>query len=169
MSIIRLETQSDRLAVNLINEAAFGRQAEATLVDCIREKSADYLSFVAEQGDMIVGHIFFSEVSIESSREVLQAMALGPMAVLPLYQNQGIGSLLVTRGLEELRRLGHGVVVVLGHSWFYPRFGFVQARQKNLVCEFSVADDVFMVAELIPGALDGKQGRVKYHDAFHRV
>ena len=58
------------------------------------------------------------------------------MAVLPEYQRKGIGSLLVRAGLEECRTLRHEIVVVLGHSDYYPRFGFVPARPKGIECEF---------------------------------
>jgi putative acetyltransferase len=167
MIVIRPETQSDRLAVNLVNEAAFGRQDEAALVDTLREDSGAHISLVAEEGEMIVGHIFFSVVTIDSDGATHEAMGLAPMAVLPAYQNQGIGSLLVKQGLEECRRLGYDVAVVVGHPRYYPRFGFGPAKQKNLTCDFEVPDDVFMVAELTPAALDGKRGAVKYHQAFN--
>jgi serine/threonine-protein kinase HipA len=54
----------------------------------------------------------------------LRAMALAPMAVIPQRQRIGIGSELVRAGLEECRRLGAGAVFVVGHSSYYPRFGF---------------------------------------------
>ena len=52
------------------------------------------------------------------------------MAVLPELQNQGIGSLLVREGLSECERIGCGLVVVLGHAKYYPRFGFVPAIRR---------------------------------------
>lgn len=60
-------------------------------------------------------------------------------------------------------------VVVLGHPNYYPRFGFVPAATKGLRCEFPVPDEVFMVAELVPGVLDGKAGVVKYRPEFAEV
>ena len=93
-------------------------------------------------------------------------MGLAPMAVLPEYQKRGIGSALVERGFDECRRIGHNIVVVVGHPEYYPRFGFTPAREQGLGCEFDVPDEVFMVAELSPGTLDGRQGLVKYHPEF---
>jgi len=60
-------------------------------------------------------------------------------------------------------------VVVLGHPHYYPRFGFVPAATKGLSCEYPVPDEVFMVTELVPGALRGRTGLVKYHPEFARV
>jgi putative acetyltransferase len=91
------------------------------------------------------------------------------MAVLPEYQKQGLGSQLVREGLKKCRPIGCNVVVVVGHPEYYPRFGFVPAGQKELRCEYPVPDEVFMVAELKPGALDGQRGLVKYRPEFGEV
>ena len=59
-------------------------------------------------------------------------------AVLPGSQGQGIGSLLVTTGLDHCRRIDVGCVVVLGHPDYYPRFGFRPASQFGIGCEYDV-------------------------------
>ncbi|MDQ3258646.1 MAG: GNAT family N-acetyltransferase, partial [Acidobacteriota bacterium] len=64
---------------------------------------------------------------------------------------------------------GCTVVVVLGHPEYYPRFGFVPAKEKGLRCEYPVPDEVFMVAELEPDALTGQRGLVKYRPEFSDV
>jgi putative acetyltransferase len=167
--IVRAETPEDYPSVRRVNELAFGRESEAALVDALREAARPYLSFVAVADGLVVGHIFFSPVSIEAADSATAALGLGPVAVLPEYQNQGVGSRLVRHGLAECARLGHDVVVVLGHPEYYPRFGFTPARQKGLSCEYPVPDEVFMVVELRPGALGGRQGLVKYRPEFGGV
>lgn len=166
---IRAETADDYAAVRRVNEAAFGRPAEANLVDALRESARPHISLVAVKAGQVVGHIFFSPVSIESEASSFVALGLAPMAVLPEYQRDGIGSQLVRRGLEECRLLGHDVVVVLGHPAFYPRFGFMTAREKGLTSEYDVPDEVLMVAELRTGALAGRRGVVKYQAEFGKV
>ena len=91
------------------------------------------------------------------------------MAVLPEFQNRAVGSELARRGLEACRSIGHDVVVVLGHPEYYPRFGFVPAKQLGLTCEYPVPDEVFMVVELREGALGGLKGVVKYRPEFSNV
>jgi putative acetyltransferase len=169
MLIVRTETEADYVAVRRVNERAFGRPDEAALVDALRKTARPQVSLVAELGGQIVGHIFFSPVTIESEASAFTALGLAPMAVLPEFQNQGIGSLLVRRGLEECQSINHDVVVVVGHPNYYPRFGFVPARQKGLSCEYDVPDEVFMVAELKAGALAGRKGLVKYSPEFGSV
>jgi len=166
---IRSERTEDHEAIYRVNQLAFGRLNEAALVDVLREMAHASISLVAETDERIVGHIFFSPVSIESEAGDFEAMGLAPMAVLPEYQNQGIGTRLVREGLKECQVLGHDIVVVLGHPRFYPRFGFAPAASKGLRSEYDVPDEVFMVAELNPGALNGRNGLVKYHRAFGDV
>ena len=96
-------------------------------------------------------------------------IGLGPLAVLPERQRKGIGSQLVTGGLEECIKQGYEAVVVLGHPWLYPRFGFVPSVKFDINCEFEVPEDVFMVKELRPGSLAGKSGTVKYHPLFSEL
>ena len=169
MTIIRSETAEDYAAVYQVNEMAFGRSAEATLVNKLRKVADPQISLVAVENDQVVGHIFFSPVSIEVGDSALPALGLAPMAVLPEYQSRGIGSRLVQAGLNECRRLGQQAAVVLGHPKYYPRFGFVPASQKGLRCEWEVPDDVFMVVELKPNALAGLSGLVKYLPEFNQV
>ncbi|MEG3968446.1 N-acetyltransferase [Microcoleus sp. T2B6] len=163
---IRTEKPEDVEAVRNINIAAFGRENEANLVDKLRGIASTF-SFVAVQSDRIVGHIFFSPVVVEGkcSRN-LSIQGLAPVAVLPNYQRQGLGTLLIQHGLEECGRSGFHAVVVLGHPDFYPRFGFIPASRKGLGCEYDVPDEAFMVLELESGALQDCSGTVKYRSEF---
>ena len=169
MIVVRSERTEDHESVRRINELAFEQPNEADLVDALRANARPYISLVAVVDEQVVGHIFFSPVCIQSESSVFTAMGLAPMAVLPEYQNQGIGSQLVREGLKECQRIGHYIVVVLGHANYYPRFGFAPASLKGLRSEYDVPDEVFMVTELVPGALEGRRGLVKYHPEFGKV
>ena len=166
MLTIRREEERDRGSVFRVNELAFGRPGEAQLVDALRAGAQPTISLVAEQEGRVVGHIFFSPVTIEWATETSTGIGLAPLGVLPAMQRQGIGSQLVRAGLGACRQIGQHAVVVLGHPEFYPKFGFVSASSFGLRCEYAVPDDVFMVAELTPGALAGRQGLVKYGPEF---
>jgi putative acetyltransferase len=124
------------------------------------------VSLVAKVDDQLVGHILFSLVTVELDTGAYRAAGLAPMAVLPQFQNQGIGSRLVKAGLEECRQAGYEAVVVLGHPGYYPRFGFRPASVYGLTCEYNVLDEVFMALELREGAWRGRSGKVKYQPEF---
>lgn len=166
---IRPEQPEDLTAIRHINERAFNGPAEADLVDRLREHSKVTLSMVAVHEAQIVGHILFSPVVIESTSQSIPAVGLAPMAVLPELQNQGIGSLLVKAGLDECRRSGHQIAVVLGHPNYYPRFGFAPASRYGIRSEYDVPDEVFMAIELQEGALAACAGTVKYQPEFNDV
>jgi putative acetyltransferase len=166
MSItIRPETPADHEAIRQVNRLAFGQNAEAQLVDALRDDGHVRASLVAEKEGKVVGHILFSELPIVTQARTMASLALAPLAVFPEYQNQGIGSELVRRGLDLCRELGHHSVIVVGHPDFYGRFGFSAERASHLNSPFS-GNEFFMAVELVPGALQEVSGRVAYPPPF---
>lgn len=165
---IRPESQSDIDAVFAVNTSAFETPAEASLVDALREQANPVISLVAEDNGEIIGHIMFSPVSLTNHPET-KILGLAPMAVVPDWQNKGVGSELVRAGLRECQQMGFDAVVVLGHPTYYPRFGFVPAVKFGITSEYDVPDDVFMVLELEPDGLSKSDGTIKYHDAFSQL
>jgi len=166
--LIRAEEEDDLAAVRAVNVSAFATPSEANLVDALREEALPVVSLVAERDGAVVGHIMFSQVSLSGHPGVM-VMGLGPMAVAPEYQREGVGSELVRAGLEQCKRMGFVAVVVLGHPEYYPRFGFSPSSRFGIDCDYEVPDEVFMAMELQPEALSGKAGRVKYHAVFSNV
>src|SRR2546430_16155116 len=122
MLAIRDEKPADHLAIHAVHTAAFGRPHEADLVDALRRHNALTISLVTVKHGHIVGHIALSPVTVTSSTTTIEALGLAPMAVLPAYQRQGIGAQLVEAGLAVCRTTPYGLVVVLGHPHYYPRF-----------------------------------------------
>jgi putative acetyltransferase len=172
MIIIRHETPTDTDAIHIVNKLAFdSREDEPGLVNAIRksENFIQELSLVAEKNGQILGHILFSRIHIEIENGQIPALALAPMAVLPDYQKQCIGSRLVRHGLDECKRLGYSIVIVLGHVAYYPRFGFSAASAKSLDCPFGDCGNAWMALELVPAALKGVCGSVIYPSAFNSV
>lgn len=165
---IRAETEADQPVVYDINRAAFGRSAEADLVEQLRQKASPFISLVAEVDGEVRGHILFTPVVLDEDTD-LKLMGLAPMAVTPGCQNGGVGSALVKAGLAACADQGVGAVVVLGHPNYYPRFGFSPASTFGIRSTYDVPDDVFMAVELIAGYLDAHAGTVRYHRAFDEV
>jgi putative acetyltransferase len=162
--LIRPQQPDDEGGIRIVNEAAFGRSAEADLVDRLRHEGAVVASFVAEQERRIVGHILFSRTLINAADAPVPSVALAPLAVLPVNQRRGVGSQLIRVGLDWLRTRGERSVLVLGHPQYYLRFGFSNARARLLTAPFP--PEAFMALELIPGALDDVRGTVRYPAAF---
>lgn len=169
MIVVREEQAGDVAAIRVVHERAFPQHAEADLVDTLRANGAVTLSLVAVLDDAVVGHILFSPATIEGEHGVAPAVGLAPMAVLPEHQRQGIGSALVAAGLAQLRASEHGLVIVLGHPEYYPRFGFEPARRLGITCTFDVPDEVFMAQELRRGACLAGGGLARYRPELDGV
>lgn len=167
--IIREEQASDKDLIWQLYALAFETDAEANLVNALRDSGCAYLSLVAQIDNEIVGHILFTPVKLQNHEIGLKIMGLAPMAVLPDQQNNGIGSQLVKTGLQHCRLKAYDAVVVLGHASYYPRFGFVPSVNFGIKSEYDVPDNVFMILELKPGVLNGHRGIIKYQPAFNSV
>ena len=161
---VRIEIVEDQTAIRAINEAAFGGQDEAVLVERLRDEGHALISLIAEVDAGIVGHIMFSRMWIQTPTALLPAVALAPIAVLPEYQRRGIGGCLIRHGLDLLRGRGEKIVIVFGHPDYYPRFGFSTDKARRLSSPFPA--DAFMAMELSAGALDEIEGPVVYPPAF---
>ena len=164
---IRDETPADHAVVEKIVEAAFGSPLEARLVADLRTTLGPLISLVAVRDGEVVGHVFFSPVRIadDDARDP-PGMGLAPVAVRPDVQNGDIGSQLCRAGVERVRALGSPFCVVLGHTDYYPRFGFTPASEHGLSYENYGPTPAFMVQELEPGGLRGVSGIVHYDPAF---
>jgi putative acetyltransferase len=162
--IVREERPEEGPSIRAINEAAFGRPDEARLVEQLRIENVIVASLVAVLDSELVGHILFSRMWIQTGHSLVSAAALAPMAVLPRHQRSGIGGEMIRYGLSLLREKGEGIVIVLGHPSYYPRFGFSCEKARDLESPFRA--EAFMALELKQGALDNVKGRVEYPASF---
>ena len=158
---IRPARPSDEDAVACLNDAAFGGPDEARITRRLHADGDSLVSLVAVADDgSIVGHIEFFRILIDG--EPLAA-GLGPMCATPGLQKTGIGSYLVRTGLEELDDLGETLVFVLGHTEYYPRFGFSAETAKPFGAPWSGPH--FMALRLADGG--PASGTLTYPKAFN--
>lgn len=161
--IVRSETSRDFDAIRQINVAAFAthpysQQTEHLIVEALRAADALALSLVAEVDGEIVGHIAFSAARIGEASEGW--FLLGPVAVLPQHQGEGVGRALIETGLDMLRSLGATGCVLVGDPAFYDRFGF---RQYPEVTCAGVPDENVLCL-VMSGPVPS--GEVTHHPAF---
>jgi putative acetyltransferase len=167
---IRAEETQDAVRVRTVNQRAFGRAAEADIVERLRAACEDRVSLVAEEDGDVVGYVLFSPAVVEMRGRRVVGMGLAPLAVAPERQRQGIGAALVKRGLEILRERGCPFVVVLGHPDYYPRFGFERASAHGLTCQWEgVPDEAFMALGLDAVAMNGVSGVAAYRAEFNEA
>ena len=143
---IRPERYKDFGAIAEINAEVFysnGYVGESALIDSLRH-GIDFdpeLSLVAEVDGAAVGHGIFYPMHIRLGRETLRAVCVGPIGVLPSYQNQGIGRALMESGHKIAREKGCKFSFLYGDPDYFARFGY----QKKMFGYSSVEVDISCV------------------------
>jgi putative acetyltransferase len=125
---IRPAKPADMPAIEVLYTAAFATEDLRPLVRALLALEEGVLSLVAPAPAGLAGHIAFTRCTIRT--QAGQVALLGPLAVLPARQRQGIGAGLITAGLAQLRAAGVRHVLVLGDPAYYGRFGF---RQEHAI------------------------------------
>ena len=160
---------ADGKAVYGLYSAAFDTDDEAGAVQKLRKNDKSYRAWFVEHEGIVIAHILFTKLSIAGFENLDQVFGLAPMAVLPQYQNKGIGSMLVLESLEILRLQNVGAVFVLGHKKFYPRFGFTKAIQNGFYYKSAKFSESFFLLELKPNYLQRAHGEVIYNTVFDNL
>src|SRR3989344_4128035 len=124
---LRRGRPEDATTIYALTEAAFAGLpfsdgVEPRVIDALRAAGALTLSLVATDANEIAGHVAFSPVAINGRPS--DWYGLGPVAVWPHRQRNGIGQALIREGLWRLQSMGAGGCVLLGAPAYYARFGF---------------------------------------------
>ncbi|MCE9556705.1 MAG: N-acetyltransferase [Planctomycetes bacterium] len=167
-ALIRAESPADITAIRQVHESAFPTPGEGQLVDALRSAGHLCLSLVAEFQGTIIGHVACSPVSLRDHPSLLSGVGLGPIAIIPAHQSQGVGSRLMRDCLAAAAAGGFTFIVVLGEQAYYTRFGFVPGSNFGLQNEYGVGDE-FMALELQFGSLPQPAGLVRYAPEFASV
>ena len=159
--LLRRERPSDhRAAESLTREAFFNLYvpgcAEHYLLHFLRDAPAfvPELAWVAESDGQLLGSIVYSRSHIlRDNGQHTATLTFGPVAVLPSWQGQGIGSQLIRHTLALAREQGEGGVIILGDPAYYSRFGFVPAEHFDIRTGDEHYADALQALELKKGHL----------------
>lgn len=171
---IRMEVEQDFQAVfevirNAFENIAYSDHNEHYLVERLRGSDAfvPELSLVAVVESEIVGYILLTKINIvDANANRYQSLALAPVAVLQVFQGQGVGGKLIEAAHKQAKELGFGSVVLLGHESYYPKFGYKQANEYGIKLPFNVPDENCMAIELTRNSLQDVSGIVQYPKEF---
>lgn len=173
---IRETNSNDFSHIMEVEKSAFGYDKEARLVaELLCDKTAQpLLSLLAFDNEEAVGHILFTRAYFENIGEQPMMHILAPLAVIPTYQRQGIGGMLINAGLGLLKEMGSTLVFVLGHKEYYPQYGFMQNAQgmgyftpypDPMPEEYA---DYWMVKSLLKDGFETNKGRIRCADTLNR-
>ncbi|MCP5367103.1 MAG: N-acetyltransferase [Hyphomicrobiales bacterium] len=158
----------DAAAVSALLDRAFGPGRKAKTSYTFRRGLAPVhgLSFVAREHGVVVGTIRYWPVRVAGDGAAVPALLLGPVAVEPVRQGEGMGVELIRHTLRLAAAAGHRVVLLVGDADYYGRFGFEPAAPLGIAMPGQ--PDRLMVRELVPGALDGLRGTVVHWGCLRR-
>lgn len=167
--LIRSEAPGEAGAVRAVNDAAFGKTKNSAIIDAIRDTdrwiTEGSLVAVAEDG-AIVGHALLSEGDLDlEGGATIRIWMLGPVAVVPTRQRQGIGGALVRAAASLAMDHGQPLVCLLGHASYYPRFGFESARAIGISAPRPWPDENWMALRL-PAWTSRLRGVARFPPAF---
>ena len=150
------------------------------LVEEIRD--SDYylpeLSFVAELDGKVVGHFLFSRFPLSPTREGGHGgrtddgiVMLAPVSVHADHFRQGIGTAMLTQGIERVRAAGYRGITVEGNFRFYNRVGFRTSSEFGIYPTSGIPlrePRCMMCQETREGSLRGVKGFIVY-DMYHNA
>ncbi|SEN76979.1 Predicted N-acetyltransferase YhbS [Paracoccus alcaliphilus] len=120
---------------------------------------ADLCLVLRDQGGILLAAIRFWPVRIGDER----ALLLGPIAVHPTAQGEGLGAILMRDSLERARHLRWSRVLLVGDLPYYQRFGF--HKLESVIMPPPTNPDRVLGLELRPGAWVDLTGPVLREDA----
>ncbi|MEL7470536.1 MAG: N-acetyltransferase [Pseudomonadota bacterium] len=114
---------------------------------------------VRDEFDVLAGCIRYWPVEIGEKRD--PALLLGPIAVHPTRQGEGLGALLIIETLEIASELGWNRVLLIGDESYYRRFGFTRSYASRLEFPRPYNPDRLLARELVPGSFEFCSGMVR--------
>jgi predicted N-acetyltransferase YhbS len=108
-----------------------------------------------DENGILAGAIRFWPVHVGASA----ALLLGPVAVHPTYQGEGLGGYLILESCDRARALGWARAMLVGDEPYYSRFGFTRLDGVEMPPPTNPAR--VLGCDLQPGAWQGVTGQVE--------
>jgi len=157
---IRAATEDDRAAIRAVHESAFETTLEADIAQALHDAGDERISLVAVDDADVVGHVVLSAGLVEGTT----VLCLGPIGVRAEQQRGGVGAALMQAAIAAASATQAGLVVLLGHPSYYPRFGFEPADPLGLTNQWT--PEAPWMALRLPRYDPGVRGFVRFPAAF---
>jgi len=153
------EKPNDADAIERLHERTFGPGRFVLSAYRLREH-VDHLldlSFTARIGTLLVGSVRQLPICIGDT----PALMLGPLTVEPPFRKRGVGRALLDRALDDAKKAGHRLVLLVGDETYYSRVGFKTVPKGRATMPGPVDHSRLLVAELVEAAFDGVSGTIR--------
>lgn len=151
------ETEADTWEVEALYDLCFAPGRTALSSYRLRDGVAKVqeLCLILREDGVLAAAIRYWPVRVGGKPVLL----LGPVAVHPTRQGEGLGGLLIHESLAEARKLGWERVMLVGDAPYYSRFGF--RKLSDVVMPPPTNPDRVLGFELVQGAWAGVRGEVR--------
>ncbi len=161
--VIDVENPGDVVARESLLDRAMGPGRRRKSSEALRRDRvpAEGLALVARDSSRHViatVRLWNVEAGVNAEGVAVSALLLGPLAVDPAHEGQGIGSALMRAAIGEAARRDHGAILLVGDAPYYERFGFFATKTRHLVMPGPFERSRFLALELKEGWLDGAVG-----------
>jgi len=159
---VRPETPEDIDEIEMLLDLAFAPGRTALSSYQLRDGVAPVaeLSTIArDEYESVVGAIRYWPIRIGNTGD--PALLLGPIAIHPTRQGEGLGGLLMMETLERARELRWQRVLLIGDEPYYRRFGFSREMTRALDFPKPVNLKRLLAKELVEGAMQEVSGMVR--------
>ena len=159
---IQLQTDADIAAIENLLDAAFGIDRHTKTSYRLREgeKPLPGLSFIARDNDgHLIAAISFWQIHIGKNGP--DAILLGPLAVMPGQQSNGLGQALMAHGIKAAEKDGHQLVILVGDAPYYAKAGFKKVPEDQMIMPGPNDPDRLLYLELQSGALASAKGLIR--------
>ncbi|MBC2778710.1 GNAT family N-acetyltransferase [Parasphingopyxis marina] len=158
------EAAGDGAAIRAVHEAAFDTDMEAWLVEKLAADGDLRLSLVALREDHCIGNLILSAMKAQADGKPFNAIALGPIGVLPECQKSGVGSALMEAAIAWARDEGYAAIFLLGDPNYYGRFGFSVEKAQPFASPYM--SEYWQLLPLSGDFVLPKSASAAYADAF---
>jgi len=125
------------------------------------------LDLVAVYKNEIIGHIISTKARvIDSENNEHEVLCVGPLSVLPEFQKQGVGSILMKSSIAKAKELNYAGMIIFGNPDYYHRFGFINAKEYKITTKDNQNFEPFMALEIMINGLSNVKGRFFEDSAF---
>jgi len=154
------ETIEDEAEVEFLFDLCFAPGRTALSSYRLRDdvpKVANLCLIARDEYGGVAGAIRYWPVQVGQKAHV--TLLLGPVAVHPTHQGEGLAAMLILDSLDRARKNGWKRVVLVGDAPYYTRFGFKKAA--GMIFPPPTNPDRVLVLPLVAGGLKGVAGEVR--------
>ena len=128
-----LEAKNDYVEIERLLDLVFTPRRKILSSYLLRSSTnkVDKLSYVIKDiTDNIVGSIRFWNIKIDSHSS--RGLLLGPLAIHPIYQSEGLGEKLVLNSIEKASAGSWNWIILVGNTGYYAKFGFGKIPTRGI-------------------------------------